>query len=202
MPRSFWLYLYGTPNIVGSTLALFGLGLFFSNLISDWWFFIVAGLYLVGYRLTPTHVDVHLDRELAKENAFKAADKLVKETLKHVSQPVAEALERVWVLLQDLMKRLDRFDPNDKIVHDIQKTATHHLPDLLEPYLSLPPAFARFHPVKGDKTARDLLLEQLNNLEKSLNTALTDALNEDVDNLRIQGEFLNNTFAHNKDWLQ
>lgn len=199
--RSWLFYLYSTANILGSALALGGIGLFFAGLIGDYWYLIVLGLYGVGYRLAPRQADLHFDTQLAKEDEMKAAEKLINHAIEHLSSPAADALNRVWTVLGDLLKRLDRFDPHDKVVHDIHQTATHHLPDLLIPYLELPPAFARFHPLKDNKTARELLIEQLNKLEKTLNQTLHDALNQDVEKIRIQGAFLDQTFARGKDWL-
>jgi hypothetical protein len=199
--RTLLFYLYSTGNILGSLLAIAGLGLFFLGIISDYWYLIVAGLYAVGYRLAPKQVDIHLDIQLAKEDEMKAAEKLISHAIEHLSAPAADALNRVWVVLNDLMKRLDRFDPHDKLVHDIHRTATRHLPDLITPYLELPPAFARFHPLKDHKTARDLFIEQMNNLEKPLNQTLHHPLNQDIEKIRIQGVFLDKIFARGKDWL-
>jgi hypothetical protein len=199
--RSWLFYLYSTANILGSTLALGGISLFFLGLISDYWYLIVPGLYAVGYRLAPKQIDLHLDSQLTKEDEMKAAEKLINHAIGHLSSPAADALDRVWTILGDLLKRLDRFDPHDKVVHDIHQTATRHLPDLLIPYLELPPAFARFHPLKDNKTARELLIEQLNKLESTLSQTLHDALNQDVEKIRIQGAFLDKTFARGKDWL-
>ncbi|MEW8562169.1 MAG: hypothetical protein AB2541_08690 [Candidatus Thiodiazotropha sp.] len=201
MPKSWLFYLYSTGNILGSALGLVGLILFFFGIINDYWTLIVLGLYVVGYRLAPKHADIHLDTKLAKEDELKAAEKLVKQSIDHMSAPAAEALSRVWEILMDLIKRLDRFDQNDRVVHDIQQTATKHLPDLITPYLELPPAFARFHPLKENKTARDLLIEQLRKLENTLNETLHDALNQDVEKMRIQSEFLDQTFSKGKNWL-
>lgn len=201
MPKSWLFYLYSTGNILGSALGLVGLVLFFFGIINDYWTLIVLGLYVVGYRLAPKHADIHLDTKLAKEDELKAAEKLVKQSIDHMSAPAAEALSRVWEILMDLIKRLDRFDQNDRVVHDIQQTATKHLPDLITPYLELPPAFARFHPLKENKTARDLLIEQLRKLENTLNETLHDALNQDVEKMRIQSEFLDQTFSKGKNWL-
>lgn len=39
MPRKLLLYLYGTPNIVGSLLGLIGLGLYFAGVIKSLWIF-------------------------------------------------------------------------------------------------------------------------------------------------------------------
>ncbi|MBT2970960.1 MAG: hypothetical protein KME56_08120 [Candidatus Thiodiazotropha sp. (ex Ctena orbiculata)] len=201
MPKSWLFYLYSTGNILGSALGLVGLILFFFGIINDYWTLIVLGLYVVGYRLAPKHANIHLDTKLAKEDELKAAEKLVKQSIDHMSAPAAEALSRVWEILMDLIKRLDRFDQNDRVVHDIQQTATKHLPDLITPYLELPPAFARFHPLKENKTARDLLIEQLRKLENTLNETLHDALNQDVEKMRIQSEFLDQTFSKGKNWL-
>lgn len=200
--RRVWLYLYSTANIAGSALALTGLGLFFAGLIDDWWPLIVAGLYLVGYRLAPRRHAIHLDEALAHADRMKAAEKLIRQARGQLSAPVLEVLDRVWETLQALLDRLDRFDANDKLVHDIRQTAVRHLPELLEPYLALPPAFARFHPLREGKTARDLLIERLGALESALNSTLHDALNEDVDRLRAQSAFLEQTFPQGRDWLR
>ena len=43
-----FLFLYSTQNLVGCALAIGGLGLFFADVITEWWLPIVAGLYAVG----------------------------------------------------------------------------------------------------------------------------------------------------------
>jgi hypothetical protein len=201
MPKPWLFYLYSTANIIGSALALFGLLLFFTGIIDDYWYLIVPGLYALGYRLAPKQIDLHLDTQLAKEDEMQAAEQLINHAIDHLSAPAADALSRVWAVLCDLLERMDRFDPHDKVVHDIHQTATRHLPDLITPYLELPPAFARFHPLKEHKTARDLLIEQLNRLETTLTQTLHDALDQDIEKIRIQSAFLDKTFARGKDWL-
>jgi len=47
------MFLYSRKNIVASTLALAGLGLYFVGVIDQFWFPIVLGLYGVGYFATP-----------------------------------------------------------------------------------------------------------------------------------------------------
>jgi len=39
------LFLYSTPNIVGSLLGILGLALFFFGVIGRFWLLIVVGLY-------------------------------------------------------------------------------------------------------------------------------------------------------------
>ncbi|PVV15668.1 MAG: hypothetical protein B6D72_01935, partial [gamma proteobacterium symbiont of Ctena orbiculata] len=92
MPKSWLFYLYSTGNILGSALGLVGLVLFFFGIINDYWTLIVLGLYVVGYRLAPKHANIHLDTKLAKEDELKAAEKLVKQSIDHMSAPAAEAL--------------------------------------------------------------------------------------------------------------
>lgn len=53
MKRRLLLFLYSTPHIVGSVLGLLGLGLFFAGIIKSYWYFIVAGLYVIGVLATP-----------------------------------------------------------------------------------------------------------------------------------------------------
>ena len=48
-----FLFLYSTQNLVGCALAIGGLGLFFADVITEWWLPIVAGLYAVGWLAVP-----------------------------------------------------------------------------------------------------------------------------------------------------
>ncbi|HES75464.1 MAG TPA: hypothetical protein ENO09_00500, partial [bacterium] len=47
--HAFWVWLYSNGNLLGSALALLGLGLYFSGLIGGDWWWIVPGLYLAGF---------------------------------------------------------------------------------------------------------------------------------------------------------
>jgi hypothetical protein len=53
-------------------------------------------------------------------------------------------------------------------IHTIRKTALEYLPETLENYLKLPPAYRNLHVVKDGKTPKQLLLDQLDLLDQKL----------------------------------
>jgi hypothetical protein len=50
----------------------------------------------------------------------------------------------------------------------VRQTALEFLPEALQHFLKLPPAFANVHPLKDGKTAKTLLLEQLDLLATTM----------------------------------
>jgi Ca-activated chloride channel family protein len=80
--------------------------------------------------------------------------------------------------------------------------ALEYLPDMLETYLALPPAFARLHPMKDGKTATQIFIEQLQLLDGEMKKLAVDILKDDTEALIIHGNFLRDKFqGSNKDWL-
>ena len=60
--------------------------------------------------------------------------------------------------------------------------------------VELPPAFARFHRVRDNKTARELLVEQLQTLNDEFAQILADIHSEQIEKLEAHGKFLNQRF--------
>ncbi len=197
MGRRFWLWWYGTPNLVGSTLALVGLALFFAGLIKSWWYLIVPGLYAIGVLLTPVrHIElVAMDRQLAIDQAEATLERLWQQVAGRLSPPVEQRLQAVMEAVRSVLPGLNKLDPGDRHVHEITSAATRYLPEMLESYLNLPPAYARLHPVRAGKTARDLLLEQLTLLESEMRAIAEDLYRADADRLMAHGRFLEEKFA-------
>ena len=81
------------------------------------------------------------------------------------------------------------------------QTATDYLPSILEHYLNLPTAFARYHHLKDGSTPRQHLLEQLEVLETQLHKIMDDVIGGDTDALVAHGRFLENKFGNDDDWL-
>lgn len=202
--RKLILFLYSNQNIVGSALGLLGLALFFVGLIKSFWFFIVVGLYGIGYVIAPRNraVQFHLKQDLTIDELQKALDRLVRKVTKKVSPPVLERISSIVESLNALLPQLSKLNETDHHLHVIKQTATDYLPNMLNTYLELPPAFARFHIIKGEKTPRDLLLDQLDILDNEMKSILTDLHTRDTEALMAHGVFLKNKFKAGSDWLK
>ncbi|WP_078119534.1 hypothetical protein [Thiosocius teredinicola] len=201
--RRFLLFVYGTPNIVGSALALAGLILFFFGVIKSYWPFIVAGLYAIGYMGVPRNPNLHLSMNHALDGRAlsEALDGLLKSVKKHVSDAVLERLSSVSETIKQILPHLEKIESNSQYLHSVKKTVTDYLPSMLETYLQLPPAFARLHRMKSGTTPREMLIEQLDLLQREMDKILQNILENDTDALIAHGKFIKEKFAGDYDWI-
>jgi len=91
------LFLYSTRNLVGSSLAIGGLGLFFAGVISDWWFPIVAGLYGMGWVAVPGDKELELQvrNEATQANLVASVEELIRETKSRLPGEAVDRLTRI-----------------------------------------------------------------------------------------------------------
>ena len=189
-------FLYGTPNIVGAVLGLVGLLLFFTGVIGAFWFFIVVGLYAVGYLVTPKNqpIDLHLKSRLDVAEIKGELEHLVASVKNRVSKEVLEHVLSIQRSITEVLPTLTRDGAHTHQAYVVKQTALEYLPETLETYLNLPPAFARLHTVKDGKTAQQLLLGQLELLDTTLKDIVVDLHQNDTDRLLINGRFLEEKF--------
>ena len=190
-------FLYGTPNLVGALLGLVGLLLFFTGVIQDFWLLIVVGLYAVGYLLTPKNreIDLHLKNQLDAGEVRRELDELVATVRGRVSKEVLELVVSIKDSVLAVLPTLVRADAGgDHHTFVIKQTALEYLPETLENYLKLPPAFARLHTLKDGKNAQQLLLEQLRLLDTTMKEIVVDVHRNDTDRLLVNGRFLEEKF--------
>ncbi|MEO5366226.1 MAG: hypothetical protein H7831_07685 [Magnetococcus sp. WYHC-3] len=202
MGRALVLFLYGTPNLMGTVLALGGLGLLFAGIIQSYWPVIVAGLYALGYLGTPggQKEQLRFEHALTLEEMQEGLLALEASLRKRVSEPVLVRMGRIRDFLLAILPQLDTLDQGSHPVHVIRQTITVYLPEMFERYLALPPAYARMHVIRDGKTPRDFLLEQLDLLEGELQRILHDIHGSDAQSLIAHGRFLKEKFAQ-PDWL-
>ena len=194
--RRLLLFLYSTPNIIGSALGLVGLVLYFTGIIKNYWLLIVAGLYAMGLLATPRSpaYALHLDNQFTREELRKALEDLVASARRRVPQDILTRLESITNSILEILPRIDDLSSGDYNVHVIRQTALEYLPKTLENYLNLPRAFARLHPIKSGKTATQLLAEQLDLLDREMREIVEDIHRNDTQRLLAHGRFLEEKF--------
>ena len=204
MRQRFYLFLYGSGNILGSLFGLIGLGLFFAGLIKLYWLAIVGGLYLLGFLLAPANrrLDLKMDSQMDEKAILDALEGMMKTVRKKAPKEVLAILESIRQSFTDILPRLANNAGTPYEVHVIRQTALVYLPEMLETYLALPPAFARLHPVKDGKTATRILVEQLELLDTEMKKLSEDILRDDTEALLAHGAFLKEKFARpENEWL-
>lgn len=195
--RRFLMFLYSTPNLVGATLGLVGLGLYFLGVINAYWFPIVVGLYVIGVLATPRSRTY----ELRWRNTFQQVD--IRNELENMVRLVKrrlpkESYEKVISIrdtILNILPQVNDLSSSDYNVYLIQQTALDYLPSALDNYLKLPKPYANFQPVKDGKTARVLLFEQLDLLDREMKEIVQDMYANDTQKLLVHGQFLKDKFG-------
>jgi hypothetical protein len=191
-------FLYSRRNIVGSVLALGGLGLFFAGLIGGLtWLPIVGGLYLIGYLLVPGEpgLDLRLDAAGDQSAVQGGLDKLLGSIRGKVADDlyarVSSIRDAILLILKAESSEVGAADPN---VYLIRQTALDYLPAALQAYLAVPRLYAERRAVADGRTPHDVLLDQLTLMDSRMQAVLEDVLRHDSDKLLAQGRFIAEKF--------
>lgn len=203
----FLLFLYSNGNIMGSILGILGLLLFFAGIIKSFWYFIVLALYGIGVLVgnmffTSPDAKLQFRNQMTIEEVRAELEDLIKKIRKRVPEDVLSKVERIKVSILDMLPYIMDINSADHNIYVIRQTALDYLPETLENYLNLPPAFAKMHPIKDGKTAKQLLLEQLDLLDQQMREIAQDFHSDNSQGLLIHGRFLEDTFrtAELTDW--
>ena len=167
-------YLFSNSNIAGSIAGLLVVFLYLLDVIDNGWMLLAAGGYIAAalpfaFRDKPTHMPEGLS--------------------------TAESLEWLRTYAMPRLKQMEQ----DGLVEAssralLKQTVTRLLPDAVENYLKLPPAYANLKAIDGGKTAQVLLLEQLDLLQKHVHSLEENIVSADVNSMLANGRFLQEKF--------
>ncbi len=159
---------------------------------------VVAGLYAIGYLVTPPERGLRLSlfntedtrdirsglERLLSSIRFRVAD--------DVFQKVGSIAHSIVVTLPADGGGVDRADPN---VNLVRQTALSYLPEALNAYLAIPRLYAERRPVADGKTAHDVLMNQLNVMDAKMHEVADAIAKNDTDRLMANVRFLQDRFA-------
>jgi len=197
--RGLEAYLYSRRNIVGSLLALGGLALHFVGLVAGpFWLPITIGLYAIGALLVPGEKGLEVQLGAAQDAAEIRSG--LERLLRSLRGRVADDLyARVQSIQGSILATLevegragDTVDPN---VYLIRQTALSYLPEALSTYLRLPRVMAERRRVADGRTPHDVLLDQLDLMDRRLADVADDMARHDSDRLLANGRFLAEKFG-------
>ena len=192
------IFLYSRRNVVGSVLAILGLGAYLTGFIDQFWLPIVAGLYAIGYLATPAAPALFFGAPTgnspAEIQAFLASlvDRVRDALEPRVSQRVMSIVASINQALPELSRGAAQ---TDGTLFTVRQIAVDYLPSALNTYLKLPPAYRVRHTVENRKTPQDLLEEQLTLLDGKMQEVLVSVHENDVQALLTNGRFLKEKFA-------
>jgi hypothetical protein len=195
--RRFLLFIYSTPNIVGALLGLFGLVLFFTGVIGRFWILIVIGLYFIGVLATPKSevYNLKIQNQLSAEEIRDELENLMRKIRGKAPKEILAKVEGIKDSILQVLPQLVDLSSSDRDIYVIRQTALEYLPETLQNYLNLPRAYANVHPIKDGKTARQLLGEQLDILDREMKEIVEDIYKSDSQRLMAHGRFLEDKFG-------
>jgi hypothetical protein len=196
------LYLYSTPNIIGSLLGLVGLALYFLGIIGSYWLLIILGLYGIGVLATPKSptYELRLRNELTAEEIRSELNAMLSKISKKVPKEILAKVESIIKSIFEILPHIMDVNSSNYNIYTIRQTALEYLPETLESYLQLPKAYATLHPIKNGKTANQLLLEQLDLLDVEMKSIAQDFYLNDSQRLMAHGKFLQEKFGKSMAW--
>jgi hypothetical protein len=184
---------------VGSTLALGGVLLNLVGIVGGLaWLPITAGLYLIGVLLVPGEREFAL--QLGAAHDASEVREGLERLLRALKGKVADDLYAKVVAIQSsILGTLDTegstgaaADPN---VYLIRQTALDYLPDAFSTYLRMPRVMAERRAIADGRTPHDVLLEQLDLMDRRLADVADDMAKHDSDKLLANGRFLAEKFG-------
>lgn len=192
-------YLYSPRNIAGCCLALIGLGLLFTGVIGTGWPLIVGGLYAVGAlgwprRKTIDIPEVSDSAEVSVDTLAQQLERLINDASRRLPEPALASLLSIRTTLADLLPRLRELEVSGALsvesAFTVEETLRRYLPEMLTSYLKLPVAFATTQPLKDNRTAAQIIVDQLQMLDESLKQIAQESFAGDVEALVNSGRFL------------
>ena len=137
--------------------------------------------------------------EAASDDIGHVLDTLMNRIRGRVSSDIYEKVESIRKSILSVLPQIVELGAGvTQESYNIRKTAQEYLPDALDKYMNLPEGFADSHDVGGGKTAKDVLLEQLDVLDQTMKNMVADVYKEDAQGLLIHGRFLKEKFADNE----
>ncbi len=192
-------FVYSRRNIVGSALALVGLGLLALGVTSGViGLGVVAGLYAIGYLVTPPERGLRLTLFTTEDTRDIRAG--LTQLLTSIRYRVADdVFQRCGSIAHSIVATLPAdgagVDPADPNVNLIRQTALSYLPQALDAYLAIPRIYAERKTLDNGKTAHDVLMEQLNVMDGKMHEVAEDIAKNDTDRLMANVRFLQERFA-------
>jgi hypothetical protein len=190
-------FLYSPRNIAGCCLSFVGLVLLFTGVIGTGWPLIVAGLYGAGVLAWPRRQVLEVEapsQEVSVETLAEQLERLIKEVSNRLPEPALASLHSIQTTLADLTPRLRELEVSGALsvesAFTVEETLRRYLPEMLTSYLKLPTAFAKTQPLKDNRTAAQILVDQLQMLDESLKQIAQESFAGDVEALVNSGRFL------------
>jgi hypothetical protein len=160
------------------------------------WPAVVAGLYGIGALVAPKEKSVDLRSAVDPEDLAKSLDRLLRQIHGNVPRDIEHKVQGIATTIAGILPMAAELPPGSQELFILQRTVSDYLPTSLESFMNLPRTYAAVHPLKGTKTAQQVLSDQLDLLQAQMDEVADAAAKSDADRLLAQGRFLEDRFGH------
>ena len=191
------LYLYTNKNIAGCVCALAAIAAYLTGVVHDYWWEIVIGAYAVPALAIPgqTETGVSLSQQMSDAELVDSLKSLADRSQKLLPSDTAKDVVDICGMLETAIPAISAKNLPDQLTHDIRTTATQYLPQTIDAYLRMPPAFRNVKKLQDGKTATQIFAEQIALLRTHLQGVINDLASNDANALLANGRFLREKFA-------
>lgn len=196
------LYLYTNKNIAGCICAIVAIGAYLTGVIHDFWWEIAIGAYAVPALAVPgqRETGVSLDQQMSDAEIVSNLKRLADRSQKLLPADTSKDVGDICGMLETAIPAISAKNLPDQLAHDVRTTATEYLPQTIDAYLRMPPAFRNIKKLQDGKTATQIFQEQIALLKSHLQSVVNDLAANDATALLANGRFLREKFA-NPDFL-
>ena len=195
-------FIYSRRNIVGSALGLVGLALLALGVTGGViGLGVVAGLYAIGYLVTPPERGLSLTLFNTEDtrDIRSGLDRLLTSIRYRVADDVFQKCGSIaHSIVMTLPANGTGVDPVDPNINLIRQTALNYLPQALDAYLAIPRMYAERKVLDNGKTAHDVLMDQLNVMDAKMRDVAEAVAKNDTDRLMANVRFLQERFANSQ----
>ncbi len=131
-------------------------------------------------------------QEAQVRNALSAVHSLV---LRGAPDEVVAGVDRVTELVREITARQAALGGSSPQLFAVLRTATDYLPNAIDAYMRLPQGYARNRRLADGHTALEVLIGQLDLLEKEMVDVSDAVTKNDLDRLLAHGRFLSEKFG-------
>jgi hypothetical protein len=160
-------------------------------------FVLVMGVRVGAEYLVPRGARLELSDTLTARTLLIRSALTNVESLSKRGAPieVADRVAAISLVIQEITDRQTTLAGSSPQLFAVLRTATDYLPTAIEAYLRLPQGYARTRPLADGRTALEVLLGQLNLLEKEMVDVADAVTQNDINRLLAHERFLTERFG-------
>lgn len=194
-------FIFSNKNIVGLVCASIVVVLGFLGVVKHGWLAVALIAYVFGYLVGPKEKEVvfyHIKGEsMADYVGF--LHKFLRNSLDNTKLPieakeVLQSITKNAVELLTFLQTKETVDDTSEEMINLKSIFDTYLPKLINQFSRLPSDYANNIKTSSGKTAKNMLLEQLNLLEQKIQEISYGIYEDDVTALKVNGRFLKEKF--------